>query len=162
MRTASALLASTAAAWASYYSAHPFVALAVRWLHLSGLVGGGGAAVVADRRVLVAGEDDRAAALAWLAASHRVVVTGLVVMALSGALMAAADIETFLGSKLYWTKMGLVALLALNGAGVYRSGRRALRDPSGGGWTWVRVTSTVSLVLWLLIVFVGLWLREAA
>jgi len=83
-------------------------------------------------------------------------------MALSGALMAAADIETFLGSKLYWTKMGLVALLALNGAGVYRSGRRALRDPSGGGWTWVRFTSTVSLVLWLLIVFVGLWLREAA
>lgn len=130
------MLASTAATWASYYSAHPFVALAVRWLHLSGLVGG--------------------------AASHRVVVTGLVVMALSGALMAAADIETFLGSKLYWTKMGLVALLALNGAGVYRSGRRALRDPSGGGWTWVRFTSTVSLVLWLLIVFVGLWLREAA
>lgn len=156
------MLLASAAGWAAYYGAHPYVALAVRWLHLSGLVGGGGAAVVADRQVLVAGEANRAGALEWLAATHRVVITGLVVMGVSGALMAAADLETFLGSKLYWIKMGLVGLLALNGAGVYRSGRAALRDPAGRSWTWVRVTSTVSLALWLLLVFVGLWLREAA
>jgi hypothetical protein len=155
-------LEGATAAWSAYYGAHPLVALAVRWLHLSGLVGGGGAAVVADRRVLIASEADRASVLAWLAASHQVVVAGLVVMAVSGVLMMAADLETFLGSKMYWVKMGLVLLLTLNGAGVYRSGRAALRDPSGRGWTWVRATSTLSLLLWLVLVFVGLWLREAA
>jgi hypothetical protein len=157
-----AFLASTAAAWASYYGAHPMIALGVRWLHLSGLVTGGGAALVADRRVLGARAAERPGVLHGLASSHRFVVTGLGVMALSGALMAAADLETFLGSKLYWTKMGLVLLLALNGAAVYRSGRAASLHPSGRGWTWVRATSAVSLVLWLLLVFMGLWLREAA
>lgn len=155
-------LSGAIASWSAYYSAHPAVSTAVRWLHLAALLGGGGAALVADRRVLGARLADRVPALAFVGGSHRIVGAGLAVVAASGALMTAADLETYRGSSVYWTKMSLVLLLVLNGAALFRAQRAASRDPSGRGWTYVRMTSAVSLVLWLVILFVGLWLTQAA
>jgi hypothetical protein len=155
-------LASAIEAWSVLYSAHPALSTAVRWLHLSALLGGGGAAMVADRRVLAAGRTGRTAALESVRTSHRIVGIGLAVMAASGALMTAADLETYRGSSVYWTKMALLLLLVLNGAVLFRGQRSASREPSGRGWAFVRIASAVSLVLWLLILFVGLWLTQAA
>ena len=148
--------------WAAFYGAHQVVSLTVRWVHLSGLVVGGGTALAADFRILGAAPARQAEAVAALAQTHRAVVGGLVAMALSGGLMVASDLDTFLSSRLYWTKMGLVGLLVLNGAALLRSERAASRAPDGGGWGWLRATSAVSLTLWLVILFAGLWLTVAA
>lgn len=155
-------LSSAAAAWAAFFGAHQAVSVTVRWLHLAGLIVGGGVAVAADRRILGADVASRPAALTSLDASHRTVIWALVVVALSGALMTASDTETFLGSRLYWTKMGLVVALVLNGVALLRAEILASRDSVGPGWTWLRVTSAISLVLWLAILYAGLWLTVAA
>jgi hypothetical protein len=153
---------SAAAAWAAFYGAHRLVSVTVRWLHLSALLVGGGAAVAADRRVLGTTPGERPAALAVLGRSHPVVVSALAVAATSGALMTASDPETFLGSPAYWTKMALVLLLLLNGAALFLAERAASRHPAGRGWSVVRASSALSLLLWLAILFAGLWLTVAA
>jgi hypothetical protein len=155
-------VAAAVQSWAAFHGAHQIVSLAVRFVHLAGLVVGGGAALAADFRVLGANRARRAAVVTALASTHRAVVGGLVAMALSGALMVASDLETFLGSRLYWAKMGLVGLLILNGVALLRSERAASRAPEGRGWSWLKATSAASLALWLVILYVGLWLTVAA
>ena len=96
------------------YSDHHAVSVTVRFLHLAGLLVGGGTALVADRHLLAAVRGDiarRQTRLALAGASHRVVVPALALMAVTGMLMAAADLETFLNSRLFWTKMLIVGLL---------------------------------------------------
>jgi hypothetical protein len=157
-------LASTVESWAAFYDAHRMVSVTVRYLHLAGLVVGGGTALFTDRHVLRAarsGPSERAASLAALAASHRVVVPALAVVALTGLLMTASDTATFLGSRLYWSKMGLVTLLLLNGVGLLAAERAASRGRPRG-WRWLGLVSGMSLCLWLVILFMGVWLAAAA
>jgi hypothetical protein len=157
-------LASTVESWAAFYDAHRMVSVAVRYLHLAGLVVGGGTALFTDRHVLRAarsGPSERAASLAALDASHRVVVPALAVVALTGLLMTASDTPTFLGSRLYWSKMGLVTLLLLNGAGLLAA-ERAVSRGAARGWWWLGLVSGASLCLWLVILFMGVWLAAAA
>ncbi len=148
--------------WAAFYGAHQVVSLAVRWLHLAGLLVGGGAALSADVRVLRAGPAQRPATVAAVASTHSAVVSGLAAVALSGALMVASDPDTFLSSRLYWAKMTLVGLLVINGVALLRSERAAAQAPDGRGWTWLQATSALSLALWLAILYGGLWLTVAA
>jgi hypothetical protein len=160
----SALPGSTIDAWAALYDAHRMVSVTVRYLHLAALVVGGGAALAADRRILKAagsGPAERAATVAAVAASHQVVVSALAVVIATGVLMAAADTATFLGSQLFWSKIGLVGLLLLNGAGLVAAERAASRDRSRG-WPWLVFTSAASLFLWLAVLFMGVWLTVAA
>jgi hypothetical protein len=157
-------LASALESWAGFYDHHQMVSVTVRYLHLAGLVVGGGTALAADRQILKAarsGPAQRAVVLAALGASHRVVVPALALMVATGALMTASDTGTFLGSRLYWSKMGLVTLLLLNGAGLVAAERAASRERPGG-WGWLGLTSATSLVLWLAILFAGVWLTVAA
>lgn len=157
-------LATAAASWADAYAHHQLVSVTVRYLHLAGLVIGGGGALVADRQLLRAaraGSPARAQALGALASSHRVVVPALAVMVTTGFLMTVADASTFLGSRLFWSKMGLVGLLLLNGVGLLRSERAAQRE-SPGAWRWLALASAASLGLWLTILFMGVWLTAAA
>lgn len=150
--------------WAAFYEAHRMVSVTVRWLHLGGLIVGGGTALVADRRVFAgvrSGAGPREASLVELDGSHRVVVPALALVALTGLLMTASDSATFVNSRLYWMKMGLVALLLLNGTGLLAAERAAKRG-SGAGWSWLAVVSGVSFVLWLVILFFGVWLTAAA
>jgi hypothetical protein len=162
--TLPSFIAPVVETWAAFYGDHRMVSVAVRYLHLAGIVLGGGAALVTDRRTLRAlrsGDGERRAALADLAAAHRVVVPALAVVVASGVLMASSDVETFLNSRLYWSKMGLVALLLLNGLGL-QAAERAAAAGKQRGWTALGVSSVASLALWLAILFAGVWLTAAA
>jgi len=156
------LLGSGVRLWAAFCDAHRAASVTVRYLHLAGLVVGAGAAVAADWRVLKAaraGPSQRSATLAALAQVHRVVMPALAVVVTSGVLLTAADSATFLASRLYWTKMGFVALLLVNGAGLVAAESRAA---AGKGWRWLGLFSGASLFLWLLILYLGVWLTVAA
>jgi hypothetical protein len=159
-----AFAAEAISGWSAYYEAHRAVSVTVRWLHLGGLLVGGGSALAADRRVLRAlraGPGEREASLDFLEGSHRVVVPAMAVVVLTGLLMTASDTATFLGSRLYWAKMSLVVLLLLNGTALLAT-ERAVRHGRARGWARLTVVSAVSLVLWLVILYFGVWLTAAA
>ncbi len=150
--------------WAAYYDRHRMVSVGVRFVHLAGLLVGGGSALAADRRILGALRSDRGArdaALSELDGTHRVVVPALAFVVLTGLLMTASDRATFLGSRLYWSKLGLIVLLLANGAGLLAA-ERAARQGRASAWSWLGVTSAASLVLWLVVLFFGVWLTAAA
>jgi len=158
------LVASMTNRWADFYDAHRMVSVAVRYLHLAGLVVGGGTALAADRQLLRAlrlSPSERTATVETLHASHRVVVPALAVVIATGVLMTATDTATFFASPLFWAKMGLVGLLLLNGGGLLVA-ERAVAGERPLGWAWLGVTSTASLLLWLVILFMGIWLTAAA
>jgi len=52
---------------------------------------------------------------ASLASVHRWVVAGLALIFTSGLLMMFAELDSFATSVVFWTKMGLIALLLGNG-----------------------------------------------
>ena len=74
--------------------------------------------------------------MASLDASHRVVAPALAVVVATGLLMTASDTGTFLGSRLYWSKMGLVGLLLLNGLGLLAAERAFAGERRGGSGGW--------------------------
>jgi hypothetical protein len=162
--TLPASLASAIESWAALYDKHHVVSVTVRYLHLVGLMTGGGTALAADRQVLKAlraGPTERAAVAAALHDSHRVVVPALALVVATGALMTAADSATFFALRLYWSKLGLVLLLVLNGLGLLAA-ERALERGHAGAWTRLGLASGASLVLWLTILLAGVWLTVAA
>ena len=62
--------------------------------------------------------------------THNLVVASLVLITISGFLLFASDFDTFLYSKFFWIKMGLVALLVINGLVLVGCGTpRALGRP---------------------------------
>lgn len=157
-------LAPLVASWSSYYGDHQAVSVTVRFVHLAATVVGGGNALATDRfvfRAVRGGDTERAAVLPILHSSHRVVVPALVVIILSGLLMTAADAETFLASNLFWLKIGLVAILLING-GALLAAEAAVSRPGAGGWGRVGAIAGISLCLWIVILFVGTWLTVAA
>lgn len=159
-------LGSTGAivSWASFFANHSAVRTAVVFSHIGGLTAGGGCAIAADRATLLVSHQDasaRAAHLRSLDGIHRVVVTGLVVIVVSGLLLLASDLDTFLYSKAFWIKMGLIALLLVNGAVLRRAEHRA-RDGAGAAWLTLRTTSIASLVLWLSIALAGVTLTNVS
>jgi uncharacterized membrane protein len=149
-----------AAPWAALYNDHPLVQGAVLFAHLSGIMVGGGAAVTADRealRVRRADEEARQHYLRHLRLVHRAVLGALAVILVSGVLQVAADIETFVVSPIFWVKMALVFLLALNGWFLIRTGRKVEEGQVAAerGWNRLVAISVLSLSLWLLIILAG-------
>jgi uncharacterized membrane-anchored protein len=159
--TLHSFFSSAVESWAGYYGDHRMVSVTVRFLHLGALLLGGGTALAADRQVLTTPRAARGASLRALDASHRIVVPSLALVVITGLLMTASDVSTFVNSRLYWTKMGLVTLLLLNGTALLAFERRAKlgRD---AGFTGLAVVSILSLLLWLVILFFGVWLTAAA
>ena len=146
-------LVHAAQGWARLYADSKLVSTGVIYLHLAGLLLGGGAAVAADRETLkAAGEADpvRADHLAFLGSVHTIAVTGLGMLAVSGAAMLFADLETFWSAKAYWIKMSLVVLLLANGL-VMRQAERLAPTLPAKAWRQLRATSIASLVLWFAI-----------
>jgi hypothetical protein len=163
-------LAHALAPWNSLYSDSKAVASGVTGVHLVGLLFGGGLAVAADRstlRALRRAPSDRAAALAELHAVHRPVLVALAVLFASGVALAAADIETFLSSPVFYLKLVVVALLLANGAVLERT-ERALRRGAAGAdaqsrlWRRLKATTFLSLILWTCTVVAGTVLVNAA
>jgi hypothetical protein len=152
------------ATWSAYYSDHTAVSAGLRFLHLAGVTIGGGTALAADRLALKAGVDAsrRERLLATLAEAHRVVVPSLVVVGIIGALMFAADAETFLGSRTFAAKMAVVAVLGANGEALRRTERAIRQSASETAWRTLRGSAAISTVLWLLTLLLGVMLGFAA
>jgi hypothetical protein len=143
--------------WASVYANHSALRTTVEFLHVAGLVGGGGYAIVVDRSTLAAARATGAARdvqLSTIRDAHRIVIGGLVVLFITGVLLFAADIDTFLGSRVFWIKMGLVALLLGNGA-IMRMAQQQAEHGRVRAWSRLRATAALSLLLWFLTILAG-------
>jgi hypothetical protein len=155
-------LSNAVAWWASAYSDHRVLSVFVRFLHIIGLVLAGGTAIVTDRSILRAARgtaEQRASAMVLLARSHLTVGPALVLVIATGVLLSAADLSTFFASPVYWVKLSLVALLLVNGAGLFFAERLARRQDA---WKRLAFGSAASLALWIVLLFVGTLLTAAA
>ena len=95
---------------------------------------------------------------------HPIVLWSLGVLLLSGLAMLAADLDTFLGSWVFWLKMALIVALLANGAQMTRL-ERALAGPAGATtdqWRRLRGIAITSLVLWLAITLAGVVLTSVS
>ena len=147
--------------WNEYYSHSKGAETVVQFVHIGGLLLAGGLAVAADRgtlRAVRSGVADRPHHLRELGAVHQWVLTGLTLVVLSGLALLASDIETFFGSWIYWTKMGLVAVLLINGFMMTRVERALDTDPAetSPNWSALHRTAVTSLVLWFTIAAFGI------
>ena len=142
------------ARWAHLYG-HTPVRATVTYLHLVGILVGGGVAVAADRASLrlSPATPDWSEELARLASVHRWVVGGLALIFASGLLMMFAELGSVATSGVFWTKMGLIALLLGNGYLRMRA-ETALRQDLDSGSRFRRA-SVASLVLWFVILLSG-------
>jgi K+ transporter len=140
--------------WARLYADSKAVSTAVMFVHFAGLLLGGGAAVAADRETLMAAreaEPARADHLAFLGTVHGIAIAGLALLAVSGGAMLLSDLETFWSARVFWIKMGLVALLLANGLLMRRAEQLAPVLPARA-WRRLTATATISLALWFAIV----------
>jgi len=151
--------------WSRLYADSRVVATLVVYGHIAALLFSGGLAVTLDRATLRAARNPgaRARHLEDLAASHRMVVSGLALSFVTGVLLFTADLETYFVSWIFWTKMGLILLLLTNGYGITRA-ESLLRE--GGapevGWAQLTRTAWASLVFWFAIALAGVALVNAA
>jgi hypothetical protein len=161
------------APWQALYSDSKTVAAIVTAAHLLALLFGGGLAIAADRATLKALSqpiDERLRLLQNIRATHRPVLIALVVLFASGFALAAADIKTFVGSDVFWIKLGLVALLLLNGfvlerteARLRRASQRLQPEPQPDRRLWKRLqfTAAISIALWSATLVAGTLLVNA-
>jgi len=149
-------VAALVESWNSIYSNHPLLRTAIAFLHVGGLTAGGGCAIAADL-ALVTISPARAFAdplPTLLRYTHRLVLFGLVAITLSGVLLFAADVDTYLYSRVFWSKMVLFLLLLANGVRV-RRGERLLERGHSADWSRLRSSALVSLTLWMLTTLAG-------
>ena len=152
-----AFLAPSIEWWTTLYSNHAVLRTVVAFAHVGGLVGGGGCAIAADRATLMLSPRDTGLLpmhLAFIRRAHRVVLCGLVLIFVSGLLLVAADLETYLVSRIFWTKMALIGALLVNGALLARAERLA-RSGGDRAWRRLRHASLISLGLWFLTTLLG-------
>jgi hypothetical protein len=145
--------------WKTLYADSKAVSTAVTGSHILALLVGGGLAIAADRstlRALRRTEAERTYQVGELRAVHRPVLIALAVLFVTGVLLAASDVETYATSKVFLVKMGLVALLLVNGSVLYRTEKRLTGALDAGAappdvlWPRLRWTARASLALWLL------------
>jgi len=92
---------------------------------------------------------------------HRVVLTGLTFSFISGLLLFLADVGTFLGARLFWLKLGLVASLLVNGLLLKRTEQALLtKSDSDSLWHRMRTLSLLSGALWLATTLSGVVLLQ--
>ena len=148
------------APWARLYGDSKLVSTGVTFAHVGGLLLGGGCAIAGDRMSLRFESIDLTCQqihLDELGALHRPVLIGLGVTLLSGLLLLAADLETFLPSLVFWAKMALIVGLLVNGLLVHRAELVMRRDGerSERAWRRLRRAAKTSLVLWFGVTLLG-------
>lgn len=153
--------------WAHLYADSKAVATIVTFGHVAALLMAGGLAVATDRatlRALRLAATERGRHLDELAGVHRLVVTGLGLSVITGLLLFASDVETFIGSWLFWAKMALVLVLLINGYMMTRAERAVRGDEAGSSpsWAHLRRTALVSMSLWYMITLAGVALVNVA
>jgi uncharacterized membrane protein len=143
-------------AWASFYANSPAARSAVTFAHVGALVVGGGSAIAADLGTVRALRGDSPALrleLERLHATHRLVTASLAFVVVSGLLLTLADLEAYLASAAFWIKMGLFAVLLLNGAVIVHTTAARRDDPRVHAR--LRLAAHTSLVLWLATLLLG-------
>ena len=143
--------------WVSLYANHATLRTGVEFIHIGGLLAGGGCAITADLATITAvreGPQARSTQLHLLKRTHRLVVLGLAALAISGLLLFGADVQTFLYSRIFWLKMGLMVLLLINGVMLLR-GERQVTSGDANAWRRLHLTAVTSLVLWFLTTLAG-------
>ncbi|HEX8944736.1 MAG TPA: hypothetical protein VF785_16470 [Gemmatimonadaceae bacterium] len=151
--------------WNEFYSHSKTAATVVIFLHVGGLLLAGGLAIAADRttlRALRTPVGERTQFLRELGAVHRWVLTGLTIVVISGVLLLTADIETFFGSWIYWTKMAFVVVLLTNGWMMTRTEASLRRDATETSphWRSLHRTAVTSVTLWFVIAAFGVALAN--
>src|SRR3954453_1645109 len=115
---ATSVLARLFEPWAHLYADSKTVATIVTFGHVASLLMAGGLAVATDRatlRALRLAAAERGRHLDDLAGVHRLVVGGLALSVITGVLLFASDVETFIGSPIFWLKMAMICVLLGNG-----------------------------------------------
>lgn len=159
-------LATAIAPWADFYNGSKVAQTTVTFGHFGGMMTAGGFALASDRstlRAAAAQDGERIRHLRELSSIHPIVVAALTVTALSGLLMFAADLETLTVSAFFWIKMGLIAILLVNGYSMVRAERRLRLNPvDARQWSRLRIASLASLALWFAVVLAGSILPNAS
>ena len=143
--------------WGSFYSNHAMARTLITFAHIGGLVAAGGAAMTVDRGLLFSAgrtSDTGRAQLAATRTTHGFVLWGLVLVTVSGLLLFAADVDTFWASRVFWIKIGFIALLVVNGVALMWSERRASAGDASA-WRTLRWTAAASITLWMLTTLAG-------
>lgn len=154
--------------WSQLYSDSKLLPTVIVFGHIAALVFAGGLAVTLDRATLRAAR--AASEIRWrqleeLNRAHRLVLVGLALSFVTGVLLFTADLETYFGSWIYWTKMSLIGLLLANGFVMTRAEARIRETPNAAdevGWRRLRQTAAISISLWFAIAFAGVALVNAA
>ena len=165
--TTSAALARVLEPWAHLYADSKLIATVVTFGHIASLLMAGGLAVTADRatlRALRLAAAERGRHLEDLSGIHRLVVGGLTLSVATGLLLLASDVETFLGSRILWLKMGMICVLLGNGFAMTRAEHslRADAAETSPSWRRLRRTALVSVGLWYAITLAGMALANVA
>jgi hypothetical protein len=103
--------------WRRVFAQSPLLSTLILFGHLGGLLAAGALTVSSDRATLrldPRDEVERRRHLAEIACMRGPVWCAFAVALLSGALLFFADVEAFAASRIFWTKMSLVALLVVN------------------------------------------------
>jgi uncharacterized membrane protein len=154
--------------WSQAYGDSTLLPILIVFAHIAALVFAGGLAVTMDRATLRAAHgpaEFRWRQLEDLARAHRLILSGLALSVVTGVLLVTADLETYLSSPIYWTKMGLIVVLLVNGYIMTRTESRIRLTPNAAdeaGWKRLRATAALSMVLWFLIAFAGVAVVKAA
>lgn len=154
--------------WAGFYGDSVLLPTLVTFAHIAALVFAGGLAVTLDRATLRAARGSSEARwrqLKELESAHRLVLMGLGLSLVTGVLMLTADLETYWGSWIFWTKMGLIAVLLANGYRMTTLESRIASTPNAAddqGWRGLRLTAAISILLWFVIAFAGVALVNMA
>ena len=153
--------------WSELYGDSVILSTLIVFGHIAALVFAGGLAVTLDRGTLRAAHGSsevRWRQLEELRAAHRLVIVGIALSMVTGVLLFTADLETYFDSWVFWTKLGLIALLLANGFVMTRVESRISSTPNAAddaGWKALRRTATISMFLWFAIAFAGVALVKA-
>jgi hypothetical protein len=151
--------------WATLYGHSKAVSTTVVAAHVLSLFIGGGIALAADRLTLRAArasnEPLRRQQLVELGDTHAWALGGLGVLFVSGVLLFASDVDTFMHSITFWVKMTLIVSLLVNGLRLTR-GERLARSSDATAWPLLRSASMASAVLWVLTTLAGVVLANAS
>jgi hypothetical protein len=153
--------------WAHLYAGSKAIATVVTFGHIASLLMAGGLAVATDRatlRALRLAAAERGRHLEELGGVHRLVVAGLTLSVVTGLLLFASDVETFVGSWVFWLKMALIAVLLGNGLAMTKAERSLRVDAaeSSPSWERLRRTAVTSVTLWYVITLAGVALANVA
>ena len=156
------ILASLTQPWADLYGGSTLLQGLVTFLHIGGVVVAGGFALASDRSTFrVSGRPAaiRREHISELGAVHTPVLWALGIVLVSGVALLLADVETFLPSWFFWLKMGLVAVLLVNGLTVQKAEKGLVKNPEdNAAWKRLRWAAGRSVVLWGVVLLLGVLL----